>query len=211
MDKPKALIIDNGTRYVANLIGFMKGCGYQPTVRPLSEGLDVPPDVELVVLSGAGQHSVVDNPDIYRHYDAFFKNVQVPVFGICLGLQLMAHYFGGKLKKGYHVRKRVESVTYEGDEIQVFANHQWYVEELPKGFSGWQRPAEETREPAMWEIMEHDELPLSAVQFHPEVNDPKNEGWYIGYRMVKKLRESYAHSVPVSYAHSVPVPEEALK
>lgn len=101
---------------------------------------------------------------------------ELPVFGVCLGLQGMVEHFGGALRTlalPVHGKPSVIDLVDGGgtlfsglpDRITVGRYHSLYVAEtgLPDGFRVTARTAE-----GVVMGIEHRELPLAAVQFHPE-------------------------------------------
>lgn len=98
---------------------------------------------------------------------------EIPILGICLGHQLMARLFGGKVKTA-EIGEYADSeiIVDEEDEIlkglgpsfRAWVSHKDEVSELPKDFI--KLAHSDTCE---IEAMCHKNLPLYGVQFHPEV------------------------------------------
>ena len=131
---------------------------------------DTPPaavDADGVVLSGG--------PDIDRIGRAReYLDLDLPVFGICLGMQVIADELGGRVgggDSGGYADVDVDIVD-DGDplvgslapETRVWASHADEVKELPDGFV---RTA--TSDVCGIEAMSNAEADLYGVQWHPEV------------------------------------------
>ena len=131
---------------------------------------DTPPaavDADGVVLSGG--------PDIDRIGRAReYLDLDLPVFGICLGMQVIADELGGRVGGGdYGGYADVDvDIVDDGDplvgslapETRVWASHADEVKELPDGFV---RSA--TSDVCGIEAMSNAEADLYGVQWHPEV------------------------------------------
>jgi len=98
---------------------------------------------------------------------------EMPILGICLGHQLMARCFGGKVKEAeIGEYAEAEIIVDEEDEIlrglapsfPAWVSHKDEVEKLPRDFI--KLAHSETCE---IEAMRHRRLALYGVQFHPEV------------------------------------------
>jgi GMP synthase (glutamine-hydrolysing) len=103
----------------------------------------------------------------------YLTKLKIPILGICLGLQVMAETFGGKVEKGAiggYAEVDVE-VLEEDDilkglspKIKTWASHADQVVELPPDFQVLARS-----EVCEIEAMRHETRPLYGVQWHPEV------------------------------------------
>ncbi|WP_290816430.1 GMP synthase subunit A [Halovivax sp.] len=124
-------------------------------------------DADGVVLSGG--------PDIERigHSPAYL-DADVPVLGICLGMQLMAHELDGEVGSGEYggYADVTVGVLDETDpligslapETRVWASHADEVTAVPSGF---ERTAES--DVCSVEAMSDTDRDLYGVQWHPEV------------------------------------------
>lgn len=125
-----------------------------------------------VILSG-GPYSVYDTDA--PHVDPKLWDLKVPVLGICYGLQEIAHTRGGQVaactKREYGkavvtVDGQVGSPLFEGvpDEHCVWMSHGDQLKALPKQFVSVAHTSS-----APYAGIQHEELPIYGIQFHPEV------------------------------------------
>jgi GMP synthase (glutamine-hydrolysing) len=124
-----------------------------------------------IVLSG-GPSSVYD-PDV-PHVQAGVLDLDVPILGICYGMQLIAHLRGGKVIHGRREYGRAEMKVAQpgalfagfkpGEAVTVWASHGDHVNEAPPGFRAI--AATETLPVAAFQAQDR---PVFGVQFHPEV------------------------------------------
>lgn len=176
-DKPaegvRVLLVDHDDSFVHTLADYMRRLGAEvTTVRagfPVSVIDEVAPD--LVVMSpGPGRPSDFGCTELLKTLD----ERELPVFGVCLGLQAMAEYFGGSLGQLPNpVHGKRSSVKIEGTglfagipgPIGVGRYHSLYAEKasLPPEL----RVTAVTSDDVVMAI-EHATKPVWAVQFHPE-------------------------------------------
>jgi anthranilate synthase len=170
----KLLLIDHEDSFVHTLAGYIRTTGAEVTTlrhdfarQQLKKGLR--PD--LVVLSpGPGR------PEDFAMSDTLDLLIEsrIPVFGVCLGLQGIVEYFGGALG--------VLDVPMHGKPSLVHARPSRLLRDMPERFTvGRYHSLFAVRErlPSVLSVaaesedgvvmaIEHKELPIAAVQFHPE-------------------------------------------
>jgi GMP synthase (glutamine-hydrolysing) len=168
------LILDFGSQYTQLIARRVREFEVYSEVRPCTidpESVDLS-SVRGVVLSG-GPASVTDK-DAPRFNPAWF-DTGLPILGICYGMQLMAHHFGGALGRGAAREYGPSTVTVEApgplfrqwqgsERLAVWMSHGDHVEKLPAGFV---TSASSSGAPIV--AMHHSTRPLVALQFHPEV------------------------------------------
>lgn len=169
----KMLLVDNEDCFIHTLSNYARQTGAQVLTYRTGFPLDLIQKINpslILVSPGPGRPSDFGVPDLVRHA----AKLGIPVFGVCLGLQGMVEAFGGELGvldypmhgKPSKVRHRNIGV-FEGlpEEIQVGRYHSLYAlrEKLPACL-------EVTAESEDGIIMgvRHRDLPMEAVQFHPE-------------------------------------------
>ncbi|MEE6211200.1 GMP synthase subunit A [Salarchaeum sp. III] len=135
----------------------------------LVENTTDPADVDAdgIVLSGG--------PSIERAgRSADYLDLDVPVLGICLGMQLIADELGGRVGSGDYGGYADVTVDIVDDEdplvgslapeTRVWASHADEVKELPEGFT-----LTATSDVCDVEAMSDTDRDLYGVQWHPEV------------------------------------------
>jgi GMP synthase (glutamine-hydrolysing) len=124
-----------------------------------------------IILSG-GPASVYEK-DAYKISDEIF-NLGIPVLGICYGMQLITHMFGGSVvratsheygKAKLKLEKQDSPIFNKIDDEQiVWMSHGDRVESLPDGFE-----VIGTSENSPYAVICNEEKNIYAFQFHPEV------------------------------------------
>ncbi len=166
------LILDNGGQYVHRIWRTLRYLSVEAKMIPNTTPLDGIKAMEPrgIIFSGGPDINKTGNCEaILEHYDEF----NVPILGICLGHQLIARHFGGKVGRGEKAEySLVEVEILEEDDIftglprrlRVWESHMDEVKELPSGFKLLARS-----ETCPVEAMKHETFPIYGVQFHPEV------------------------------------------
>jgi anthranilate synthase len=169
----KLLLVDNDDCFIHTLANYARQTGAEVvTYRagfPLQLIGEIAPSL-LLISPGPGRPSDFGVPALVRHA----ARLGVPVFGVCLGLQGIVEAFGGELGVlDYPMHGKPSMIThtnrgvFEGlpERFRVGRYHSLYAirEKLPPML-------EITAESEDGVIMgvRHRELPIEAVQFHPE-------------------------------------------
>ncbi len=126
-------------------------------------------DYDGIVVSNGPGNPEMCTTTIQNIANAF--NEEKPIFGICLGNQLMALAAGAKTYKLKYGHRGQNQPVYIADTKKCFItsqNHGFAVNEstLPRDWKVWMKNAnDETNEG-----IRHSRKPFFAVQFHPEAN-----------------------------------------
>ena len=185
------LLVDHEDSFVHTLANYFRQTGADvTTVRsPVPENVyeEVKPD--LVVLSpGPGRPEDFSCSRTIAEAEAR----ELPIFGVCLGLQALAEHHGGTLRqlaepvhgKPSRIDVRENSMVFSGleQEVTVGRYHSIHAERdaIPEGY-------EVTAETADGIVMaiEHRSKPIAAVQFHPE--SIMSLGQDAGLRMIENV------------------------
>ncbi len=167
----KALMVDHQDSFVHNLGTYFRQCGVDViTLRPEAARRYLKKQsVDLVILSpgpSAPGHFAMNDT-----IDAVLSK-SIPLFGVCLGLQGLVEYFGGSLQElDYPMHGKQSAVSHDGSEIfagieSPFAAgryHSLVAKTVPECL-GVTAQTEDGKVMAI----QHETLPIYAVQFHPE-------------------------------------------
>jgi len=208
---PKVLLVDHEDSFVHTLANYLRQTGAEvvttrsgaPAMALLDQAQEAKKATAASSSAGQGQGGGGDDkakgfwvPDLVvlspgPGSPSDFKlsqtlqrvtDLQIPAFGVCLGLQGMVEFFGGELGVlSYPMHGKPSSVTLSPDYIS--GNCRWPVfAGLPQAFevaryhSLHALPsklpeclrATATTEDGVIMAIEHTSLPFAAVQFHPE-------------------------------------------
>ncbi len=174
------LILDFGSQYTQLIARRVREQGVYCEIHPfhLSNEKIAAMKPKGVILSG-GPSSVSDE-DAPRVSEGFYDQINVPILGICYGMQLIAVDFGGELEPanereyGHAKLKRrsgkTEIFTDLPEELDVWMSHGDHVTEIPEGFHRTATSGESIT------AIENPDRRIFAVQFHPEVaHTPKGK------------------------------------
>ncbi|MEO8180467.1 MAG: anthranilate synthase component I [Deltaproteobacteria bacterium] len=169
----RVLLFDHDDSFVHSLADYFRQTGADVVTsrrEAALELLDTTP-VDLVVLSpGPGTPS---DFQINKTIASVLRK-KIPLFGVCLGLQGIAEYFGGKLRLlDYPMHGKPSRVSVSGGRLlaglgpsfvagryhSIFVERETFPSELVV-------TAEADNGVVM--ALEHRSLPVAAVQFHPE-------------------------------------------
>ncbi len=171
----RIVVIDNIDSFVYNLVHYVGELGAEPVVLTNRAGLGEVERAEpdgIIISPGPGRpENAGISPDVVRKFAG-----RVPILGVCLGHQVIAHVFGARIVQAKRLMHgKLSRIRYSGCAI----------------FRGLPNPFEATRyhslavdpssipgelEIVAWtddedrEVMgiAHRRLPVFGVQFHPE-------------------------------------------
>ena len=132
------------------------------------------------------------DPALLTHAVRMTKEVigKLPVFGICLGHQIITCSLGGKtvkMKFGHHGANHPVRDCLTGRTFVTSQNHGFMAdkESLPPHADQWFINANDNSN----EGLIHDELPVLSVQFHPEASPGPHDGSWIFDRFIEVAKE----------------------
>jgi carbamoyl-phosphate synthase small subunit len=184
----KVAVLDCGVKYSILRHLSARGCRVMrfPASTPAERILDWKPD-GVLLSNGPG------DPEGAPYVFATAKRIlgRIPVFGICLGHQMLGLAMGGKtykLKFGHHGGNHPVKDTRSGKVNITAQNHNFCVETG----SIKTRDVEVTHvnlNDGTVEGMESKELRFFSVQFHPEAGPGPNDATYLFDRFVENMRQ----------------------
>ncbi|MDD0853680.1 glutamine-hydrolyzing GMP synthase [Halobacteriovorax sp. GB3] len=163
-------IVDFGSQYTQLITRKSRELGYSSeiiTVEKCRELFEKNLRPKALVLSGGPQSVFEDETDY-----SFIFNEDLPIFGICYGMQLIGKYFGGTVEKGTIGEYGHANLHFVGDysiahcpsNVNVWMSHSDHVSKLPKEFNLVMESHNK-----LVAAIEHKDRPIFGLQFHPEV------------------------------------------
>jgi anthranilate synthase/aminodeoxychorismate synthase-like glutamine amidotransferase len=171
----RVLVIDNYDSFVYNLVQYLGELGAEPIVHRHDA-------VTLDEMDALGPDAVLVSPGPGRPEDAGLSNAairhfgeqDVPVLGVCLGLQCIGEVYGGEVVRAPRVMHGKTSEIRHHD-VGVFAG-------LPNPLTATRYHSLVVRKDSVPTVLEitaesddglvmglrHREYPIEGVQFHPE-------------------------------------------
>ena len=170
----RVLILDFGSQYTQLIARRVRELGvYCEIHRPDLDAAAIKAYAPKGIILSGSPHSVEQAGS--PRCDPFVFEANVPVLGICYGLQLLAKLLGGRVDKGARREygpAEVEVLVPRGpfaafskhEQLKVWMSHGDRVEQLPVGFV----PIGRT-DNAPFAAAAHESKPIYGLQFHPEV------------------------------------------
>lgn len=172
------LVLDYGSQYTLLIARRLRELGVYCEVWPcndvrlavhIAEGRS--PAAGLVLSGGPSSVHVDGAPAI----EGGLLELDVPILGICYGMQLLGQAFGANVSRGHvgeygrtrvHIDAAGQLFAFDDprDALTVWMSHGDAVEVAPPGFIALARS-----ENGLLAAMRHETRPIFGVQFHPEV------------------------------------------
>ncbi len=168
------LILDFGSQFTQLIARRVRELGVYCEIVPWTLSVEkiIERNPKGVILSG-GPSSVTDE-DAPRVSADFYDKLNVPLLGICYGMQLISVDLGGKSEPatqreyGHAQLKRLSGKTTLfvdlPEKLDVWMSHGDHVTQLPEGFTTTATTGD------VITAIENPERQIFAVQFHPEVS-----------------------------------------
>lgn len=172
----RILVVDNYDSFVFNLVHYLQQIGAEVDVVRNDDALlvdrvhgDAPPGYDGILLSpGPGTPAEAGIcVDLVQRWAG-----RLPIFGVCLGLQSIAVAFGGRVDRAPELRHgKTSLVHHDGagclaglpNPFTATRYHSLAVLDLPECME-----TTATTESGIIMAARHRELPVEAVQYHPE-------------------------------------------
>ena len=167
------VILDFGSQYTQVIARRIRECNVYCTILPYdtpAKRIAALNPKGLVLSGGPASVYAKDAP----HPDRAIFVLGLPILGICYGLQLLAHYLGGKVEPGQKREYGKGSLTVRDracplfvtlpETLQVWNSHGDKLTKLPTGFKSVATTANSD-----YAAVEHRSKKFFGLQFHPEV------------------------------------------
>ena len=195
----RILILDFGSQYTQLIARRVRECGVYSEIHPWDMNAAALKSFGAsgVILSGGPESVNIDEPPTVS---PLVFELEVPVLGICYGMQAMAAQLGGKVEPSSHREFGYAEITPVGSDLlagmsdsddsgndtmlKVWMSHGDRVVEVPPGFEISGKSAN-----SPLAAMEDRERRYFGVQFHPEVTHTL-QGQKIIERFVREYCEA---------------------
>jgi carbamoyl-phosphate synthase small subunit len=157
-----------------------------PPIEELNDILDLNPD-GVIISNGPGDPTIrSDISDLIRKISE-----EVPVLGICMGLQLVAIAFGAhtfKLKFGHRGQNHPVVDTTTNRCYITSQNHGFAVDKDSLSGTELQLTMINANDKTV-EGIKHETLPVYGFQFHPEASPGPNDSNYIFDQFLEQIKK----------------------
>ncbi len=198
------VILDFGSQYTQLIARRVRESKVYCEILPFNADPDSFKDKNLkgIILSG-GPSSVFDEGAPVCDKKVFELNV--PILGICYGLQLLAYLFGGKVERSKSreygkakIKIEEHKNLFKGfkKKLHVWMSHGDFVSKLPKGYKKLA-----SSENIPFAAVKNPKKKILGVQFHPEVAHTQN-GIKIIQNFLYDICECHGEWTPKSFIDS---------
>ncbi len=173
----KIVVLDFGSQYTKLIARRIRELGVFSIVLPYDVPLnDIIQECPKGIILSGGPYSIYrdDAPNIDNKIFEF----NIPILGICYGMQIVVNAFGGKVKEGLkreygksELTLIREDLLFKGinrNSFSVWMSYGDLIQVLPENFEAIGRSKE-----AKYAAIKHSKRPIYALQFHPEVSHTK--------------------------------------
>ncbi|BBB89489.1 MAG TPA: anthranilate synthase component I [Methylomusa anaerophila] len=186
----RILLVDHEDSFVHTLANYFKQTGAEVMVlrAPLARKMLGDDELFNLVLLSPGPGRPCEF-DLNETIDLCIRK-QIPIFGVCLGLQGIVEYFGGELGQlsyPQHGKSSLVKICHASHlwhglpgEFKVGRYHSLYALNVPASLN-----VTAVDNDGIVMAIEHKDLPITAVQFHPESILTLEDN--IGFKIVENI------------------------
>ena len=187
--RPRVVVMDYGTKY--NILRELAERGLEVVVLPCGAGkeeiLALAPD-GIMLANGPGDPRSLE-AEVETLRDLMAQDAKRPMFGICLGHQLLGRALGGetyKLKFGHRGANHPVKDLTTGKVHITSQNHGYALraDSLPKGVEVTHLNLNDQTV----EGLRHTSRPVFSVQYHPEASPGPRDNAYLFDRFAELVR-----------------------
>ena len=187
-DSPLSILVsDYGVKYNILRLLAKRNCDvtFFPADTPAQDLIDLRPD-GILLSPGPGDPEMLD----YAVANAKMLVGNIPLFGICLGNQILARCFGAKtykLKFGHRGANHPVKDLRSGRVYITAQNHGYSVDgdSLPNDIA----VTHESLNDSTVEGLRHNSLPVMAIQYHSEASPGPKDNDYIFDDFIDMIKE----------------------
>lgn len=151
---------------------FLSACNLHPFLVPNCDtfGLKLITKInpDLIILTGGnslekygGDAIERDTLEVYILEFAIRNNI--PLLGVCRGMQLIQNYFGTSLFKVFNHISTEHEIIFKGEKTTINSFHQYGTDELTDSFN-----MISSTEDNIIKAIQHKNLPIVGIMWHPE-------------------------------------------
>jgi GMP synthase (glutamine-hydrolysing) len=171
----RVCVVDNGGQWTHRIWRVVREIGCDSKIIPNTTPVQNV-DADAMILSGGAPRIAWESPKLGNCTD-YLQHFQGPILGICVGLQLMTLYCGGKAGPS-------EVPEYGLARIKIVEEDDLF-KGLPREFQVWESHNDEVKEAKEFKVLavsencrvqavKHLKRQYYGVQFHPEVNNTEH-------------------------------------
>lgn len=185
-------IVDNGSVYTNNIVTLIADSHHTYSMQSYTVNNQlIPGKADCIILSGGIKQN-------YTHEYQLIQSTHLPIFGICIGMQLIEKAFGGTLrelpKQVYTDTKQVQlnssgQSIFGKKQLLVHEKHKYVVESYEQTGLRVIGDSDDGIE-----IISHPKKRIIVTQFHPEVavsSDSVDIFWKLIHQITKPKGPAY--------------------